>query len=102
MDSAQLRSPEVGAVEIGRLESGKYQEVEKKMREEAAARGIVNPKMIVDLIYKEGKVSELGSTGQPYPITEAEWEIFAGDVPEYCDEVPKVYMVNGDQYAAPI
>jgi len=101
--SKELLSPEVGAVEIGLLISGKYQEVYQKMSLEARERGIRNPLMVVDLVFKEGKISYYGSTGQPYPITEEEWEEFAADVLDYCgDKIPKVYMLDGDKYAVPI
>jgi len=73
------------------------------MEEVAKEKGIKNPKMIVDLIFKEGKRSELGSPRQPYPIIESEWETFVRDIPEYCgDSVPKVYMVDGEKYNAGI
>ncbi len=101
--SEQLLAPEVGAVQLGELEIGKYQELRSKMIKEAERRGIKNPLLVVDLIFKESKVSEFGSKGQPYPITEAEWEAFVNDIPEFNgDKIPKVYMVDGEKYTAPI
>jgi hypothetical protein len=101
--SEQLLSPEVGAVEIGLLEREKFAAIRFKMEHEAASRGIERPLMVADLIFQEGKRSELGSSGQPYPITEAEWEQFVADVPTYCgDRIPKIYMVDGNKFTAPI
>ncbi|HBB02376.1 MAG: hypothetical protein US89_C0010G0001 [Candidatus Peregrinibacteria bacterium GW2011_GWF2_38_29] len=101
--SDELLAPEVGEVELGKLESGRYAEIQAKMLQEANARGIRSPKLAVNLVFKPGKASELGSTGQPYPILESEWETFVGDVPEYCGtNIPKVYLVDGDKYSLPI
>ena len=103
MTSQELLSPEVNAVLLGLLEAGKYDELHKKMKELAPVKQISKPLMIADLIYSEGKKSQFGSPGQPYPISKDEWEIFAKDVPEYCgDNVPKVYMVDGEKFTAPI
>lgn len=101
--SEELLDPEVGAVEIGLLESGKYQELKEKMIKEATEKGINKPLLVVDLIFSEGKRSQLGSPGQPYPMSEDEWEVFVKDIPEYCgDNIPKVYFVDGEKFTAPI
>ena len=101
--SEELLDPKVGAVEIGSLEAGIFEDVQRRMKEVAQERAIQQPRMIVDLVFKEGKQSELGSPGQPYPITEEEWERFVEDIPEYCgDRVPKVYVVDGSKYTAGI
>lgn len=101
--SAELLDPSVWAVELWLLESGKYAATKAKMLEEAHLRGIKNPALCVDLIFKPGKVSELWSPGQPYPIREDEWEQFVSDIPEYCwDKIPRVYMVDDDKYTLPI
>ena len=103
MTSDQLLSPEVGAVEIGLLETGKFAEVYSKMQQEAASRGIESPRMIADIIFKKGAVTQFGSGGQPYPINQQEWEACADDVPVYCGErIPKIYMVDGRRFTAPI
>lgn len=101
--SQELLDPEVGAVEIGLLEAGKYKELKEKMIKEAGEKGINKPLLVVDLIYSEGKKSQLGSSGQPYPISEDEWETFVKQAPEFCGvKVPKVYFVDGEKYTAPI
>lgn len=101
--SEELLAPEVGAVEIGSLEAGRFKDVQQRMEEVAREKGVQNPKMIVDLVFKEGKRSELGSAGQPYPIIKDEWDTFVADVPVYCgDRVSKVYMVDGSKYTAGI
>lgn len=100
--SAELLAQGVGAVQIGLLETGKYSEVKAKMEEVAIEKRISRPLMVADLIFKEGKRSQLGSSGQPYPIAENEWETFVAQARDYCDETPKVYMVDGEKYAAPI
>ena len=53
-----------------------------------------------ELIFKAGKESEVGSTGNPYMIRDGEqWEAFAHEVPVYCGEnMPSVYMVDGAKY----
>ncbi len=102
MTSQELLDPTVGAIEIGLLETGKFHELQQKMAVIAQENGIERPLMVVDLIYKANKLSELGSPGQPYPIIEAEWEIFVQDIPKFCDAVPKVYVIDGSKYTAPI
>jgi len=101
--SAELLDPAVEAVQIGLLEAGKYDALKTKMDEVAAQTGIQEPKMLVDLIFKEGMTSGYGSPGQPYQVAEFEWETFAAEVPEFCgDNVPKVYVVDGTKYTAGI
>ena len=103
MTSSELLSPEIGAIEIGKLEAGQYQAVREKMMKEAKTRGISNPLIVADIIFQENKRSEYGSAGQPYPVNEAEWESFVKDVPSYCgDKIPKIYMLDGDKFIAPI
>ena len=70
------------------------------MEQAAQEHDVLTPAMIADIIFKEGKQSEVGSTGQPYKILDGEeWETFAHEVLEYCGEnVPSVYMVDGDKY----
>jgi hypothetical protein len=101
--SEELLDPEVGAVEIGLLEAGAYETLKERMDELAVQSGMQKPRMIVDLIFKEGMTSQLGSPGQPYPIADFEWETFVADVPAYCGEnVPRVYVVDGSRYTAGI
>lgn len=103
MTSSELLAPEVAAVEIGTLEAGQYRAVKEKMMEEATKHGIAKPVMVADLIYQEGKISELGSAGQPYPIIEDEWEQFVKDVPSFCgNKIPKIYIVDGDKFLIPV
>ncbi len=98
--SEQLLAPEVGAVQIGKLEPGAYEAVRQAMEEAAQEHGVLTPAMVADIIFKEGKRSEFGSAGKPYQIRDREqWELFAHEVPEYCGEnVPSVYMVDGAKY----
>ena len=98
--SEQLLAPEVGAVQIGKLEPGAYEAVTQAMEEAAQEHGVLTPAMIADIIFKEGKQSEFGSNGKPCWIrTVEQWEAFALDVPEYCGgNVPSVYMVDGAKY----
>src|SRR6266516_1693548 len=100
LSSNELLDPEVGAVQIGKLEPGAYEEVKKAMEQAAQEHGVLTPAMIADIIFKAGKESEWGSTGQPHQIYDGEqWEALARDVPEYCGEnVPSVYMVDGVKY----
>jgi hypothetical protein len=95
-----LHKPEVGAVQIGKLEPGTYEAVKQAMEEAAQEYGVLTPAMVADIIFKEGKQSVFGSTGKPYMIRDGEqWEAFARDVPEFCGEnVPSVYMVDGAKY----
>src|SRR5437763_15408483 len=88
--SEQLLAPEVGAVQIGMLEPGVYDAVKQAMEEAAQEHGVLTPAMVADIIFKEGKLSEVGSAGKPYRIHDGEqWEAFAHDVPGYCvDNVP--------------
>lgn len=98
--SEQLLAPEVGAIQIGKLEPGAYEAVKQAMEQVAQEHGVLIPAMIADIIFKEGIESEVGSTGNPYTIRDREqWEMFALEVPEYCGEnVPSVYMVDGAEY----
>ena len=98
--SEQLLAPEVGAVHIGMLEPGAYEDVKQTMEQTSQENGVFKPSMIADIIFKEGKQSEFGSKGKPFWIrTGEQWEAFAPDVPEYCgDNVPSVYMVDGSKY----
>lgn len=96
--SEQLLDPEVEAVELGLLETGKFTDIYEKMVELAKERGIRTPKMVVDLPIREEMRLKPDSSGQLYPITEEEWELFVKDVPVYCNGVPKVYMVDGSKY----
>jgi len=100
LTSERLLDPEVGAVQIGKLEPGAYEAVKQAMEQAAQEHGILTPAMVADIIFKAGKESEFGSTGKPYQIRDRElWEAFAYDVPEYCGEnVPNVYMVDGAKY----
>jgi hypothetical protein len=100
LTSERLLDPEVGAVLIGKLEPGAYEEVKQAMEQAAQEHGVLRPAMIADIIFKEGKQSAFGSTGKPYQIRNREvWEVFARDVPEYCGEkVPSVYMVDRSKY----
>ena len=101
--SSELLAPQVGAIEIWLLETGKYEQLQAAMIRMAESLGIEKPLMIVDLIFKSEKLSQLGSSGQPYPIRQDEWERFVADIPEYCgDKVPKVYMVDWQRFTAPI
>ncbi len=100
LTSERLLDPEVGAVQIGKLEPGAYESVKQAMDQAAQEHGVLTPAMVADIIFKAGKESAFGSTGKPYQIRDREqWETFAYDVPEYCGEnVPSVYMVDGDKY----
>jgi len=44
----------------------------------------------------------MGHTDQPYPISEAEWDIFIRDAKTMAEYVPNVYVVDGNKYTAPI
>lgn len=100
LSSKELHEPEVGAVQIGKLEPGAYEVVKQAMEKAAQEYGVLTPAMVADIIFKAGKESEVGSTGNPYTIRDREqWEMFANEMPEYCgDNVPSVYMVDGDKY----
>jgi hypothetical protein len=103
MTSDELLAPDVGAVAVGHLASGAFEAVNEEMRRQAEQRGVNDPKLIANLIFRQEMEAVYGSTGHPYPIAEFEWEAFAADVPEYCgDNVPVVYMVDGSRYTAPI
>jgi hypothetical protein len=101
LTSERLLDPEVGAVQIGKLEPGAYESVKQAMEHAAQEHGVLTPAMVADIIFKEGKQSAFGLTGKPYQIRDRQiWEAFARDVPEYCgDNVPSVYMVDGGKYA---
>jgi hypothetical protein len=101
LSSKELLDPEVGAVQIGKLEPGTYESVKEAMEKAAQEHNVLTPAMVADIIFKEGMESEVGSTGNPYMIRDGgQWEAFANEVPEYCGEnVPNVYMVDGDNYA---
>lgn len=58
--SQELLDPEVGAVEIGLLEAGKYKELKEKMIKEAGDKGINKPLLVVDLIIVKAKSHSLG------------------------------------------
>jgi hypothetical protein len=100
LSSKELLDPEVGSVQIGKLEPGAYEAVKQAMEQAAQEHGVLTPAMVADIIFKEGIESEVGSTGNPYTIYDSEqWEAFAHEVPEFCDDnVPSVYMVDGDKY----
>lgn len=100
LSSKELLDPEIGAVQIGKLEPGAYEAVKQTMEQAAEEYSVLTPAMVADIIFKEGKESEVGSTGQPYTIRDGEqWEEFTRQVPEYCGEnVPSVYMVDGAKY----
>jgi hypothetical protein len=100
LTSEQLLAPEVGAVQIGKLEPGAYEAVKQAMEQAAHEYGALTPAMVADVIFKEGKLNEVGSTGKLYMIKDSEqWEEFAREVPEYCGEnVPIVFMVDGARY----
>lgn len=100
LSSKELLDPEVGAVQIGKLEPGAYEAVKHAMEQAAQEHGVLTPAMIADIIFREEIESEVGSTGNPYTIRDGEqWEAFAHEVPEYCGEnVPSVYMVDSAKY----
>lgn len=100
LSSKELLDPEVGAVEIGKLKPGAYEAAKQAMEKAAQEHGVLTPLMVADIIFKEGKESEIGSTGNPYMIHDGEqWEALAHEVPEYCGEnVPSVYMADGAKY----
>jgi hypothetical protein len=103
LTSQELLDPSVRAVQVGELTGGAYGEVYAEMQKQAERRGIVNPCMIANLIFRKGVESYFGSTGKPYPLREDEWDVFAASAPEYCgDNVPLVYLVDGDKYLATI
>lgn len=100
LSSQELLDPEVGAVQIGKLELGAYEAVKEAMEKAAQEHNVLTPAMVADILFKEGMESEVGSTGNPYMIRDSEqWEAFAYEVPKYCGEnIPSVYMVDGDKY----
>lgn len=103
MSGDELLDSSVGAVLIGQLETGNYGDLKEKMDLQAKALGITNPKLVADIRFMEGVESGYGSKGQPYEITEGEWDAFATDVPQYCGtNVPKIYIVDGDRFSIPI
>ncbi|MFX0203490.1 MAG: hypothetical protein ACFFCW_45905 [Candidatus Hodarchaeota archaeon] len=99
LTSKELLDPEVGAVRIGSLRVGNFEKVQRRMERAARKRGIKNPTVVADIVFSEGKESEVGSPGQPYEVPEAQWDTFAKDASRWCDKRPKVYVIDGSKFA---
>ncbi|OGY43314.1 MAG: hypothetical protein A2729_05335 [Candidatus Buchananbacteria bacterium RIFCSPHIGHO2_01_FULL_39_14] len=88
--------------DLGPMDQGTYSDFEKRVQEVARQHGIQNPKMIIDIKFKANTASSFGVTEQPYPIIASEWNKFREDAKTMAEYMPKVHVVDGDKYTAPI
>jgi hypothetical protein len=48
------------------------------------------------------EVNDLGTKETPYPISKDEWDIFVSDARTMAEYMPRVFVVDGDKFTAPI
>lgn len=85
---------------LGPMDQGTHASFTAKAKEEAAKHGIANPKLIIDVKLKEA--NGLGCQEQPYPIADFEWDDFVRDGKTMAVFMPRVFVVDGDKFTAPI
>ena len=85
---------------LGPMDQGTFASFKAKATAEAAKHGIGNPRLVIDIKLKEANV--LGTKEQPYPISEPEWSVFVSDARTMAEFMPRVFVVDGDKFTAPI
>lgn len=85
---------------LGPMDLGSFAEFQTRAAAESAKFGILNPKLVIDIKLLEPDV--FGVTDQPYPIREDEWRITISDSRTMAAFMPRVFVVDGDKYTAPI
>lgn len=90
----------VARANLGPMKPGAYTEFEQQVQAVANRLGIERPRMVIDIIFKEGAHAFV--TEQPYPISRDEWDIICADAKTMTKKMPEVFVVDGNKFSAPI
>lgn len=95
------RLAEVG-VELGEMAHGTTY---KQFMNLAEQTGIPHPRLMLAITWHEAQTPLLNmpDNGKTvYPIADYEWLAFIADIPTFMKDNPKVWVVDGSLYTAPI
>lgn len=84
--------------DLGPLDSGKTWDDFRREANEVV--GTDNPLLVLAGPFRPGAHPFLSEI--VYPLTETEMAQFVVDIPDYCDVPPRMYVVDGALYTAPI
>jgi len=77
------------------------QKSHKEFLNEANKFDVNNPIIVIDIVFTEEVKNSQGMQDQPYQPYEDEWEDYIEDGRHMTEHMPKVYVVDGDQYSIP-
>lgn len=96
---ARLRQCALG--ELGLMTNGSYDVFMRQARRIASQERVINPKLILDLVYINSSLSMSGLKETPYLISPNEWNDFVLDARVLLESMPRVYVIDGDKFTAP-
>ncbi len=93
----------VGTV-VGPLDTQSFDSLERTATRLAARMGIKNPKLVIDRKYKPRYLSlrEKSKPHEPAPLIREIWAAYVKEARTMMEEIPDVYLIDGDKYTASI